>query len=163
LNSSGTAILYSTILGGDVQEQGQAIAVDSIGRATITGWTNSSTYPTTGGAYDESYNGQFDAFVTKINAAGTALVYSTFVGGDNEDRANAIILHDNGNVTLTGTTLCPCTTPFPTTAGAYDTSHNGGYDGFVAELTGDGSGLAFRSGAGSDVDDGRINRRHRND
>ena len=143
LNPNGNAILYSTILGGDVQEQGQAIAVDSIGRATITGWTNSSTYPTTGGAYDESYNGQFDAFVTKINAAGTALVYSTFVGGDNEDRANAIILHDNGNVTLTGTTLCPCTTPFPTTAGAYDTSHNGGYDGFVAELTGDGSGLAF--------------------
>lgn len=143
LNPSGTAVLYSTMLGGDVQEQAQAIVVSSTGEATITGWTNSSNYPTTDGAYDESYNEQFDAFVTKVNAAGTAVIYSTFLGGDNEDRANALMLHDNGRVTLTGVTLCPCTTPFPTTPGAYDTSHNGGYDVFVAELTGNGSGLNF--------------------
>ncbi len=153
LNPDATAILYSTILGGAIQEQGQAIVVDSTGQATITGWTNSSNYPTTSGAYDETFNGEFDVFVTKINSAGTALVYSTFLGGDNEDRADAIALQSNGNVILTGTTLCPCAVPLPTTAGAYDTSHNGEYDGFAAALTSDGSTLSFSTFLGGSAED----------
>lgn len=153
LNPGGTAILYSTLLGGATQEQGQDIVVDGTGQATITGWTNSSDFPTTSGAYDETFNGEFDVFVTRLNAAGTALVYSTFVGGDNEDRADTLVLHDDGQVSFTGTTLCPCTAPFPTTPGAYDTSHNGNYDGFAAALSPDGSTLIFSTFLGGSSED----------
>ncbi|MBK9051018.1 MAG: SBBP repeat-containing protein [Chloroflexi bacterium] len=116
LNPTGTAILYSTFLGGDTQEQGQAIGVTADGQATITGWTNSTNYPTTSGAWDETFSGVFDVFVTRLNSSGSSLSYSTFIGGDNEDRGNSLVLHNDGRVTLTGTTLCPCPNPFPTTA-----------------------------------------------
>lgn len=139
LNPSGTAILYSTFLGGAVQEQGMAIVVDAAGQATVAGWTNSANFPTTSGAYDEIYNGAFDGFVTRLNSSGTALIYSTFLGGSNEDRINDLILHDGGRVTVTGTTL----SPFPTTPGAYNPTHQGDYDAFVTQLNHNGSGLIF--------------------
>ena len=153
LNPTGTAILYSTFLGGDTQEQGQAIGVTADGQATITGWTNSANYPTTAGAWDETFNGEFDAFVTRLNSSGTNLSYSTFIGGDNEDRSNDLVLHNDGRVTLTGSSLCPCTISFPSTAGAYDPTHNGNYDAFVAQLNNAGSSLDFSTFLGGTNED----------
>jgi hypothetical protein len=73
--------IYSTFLGGSDEEWGVDIAVDGSGAAYVTGYTESSDFPTTAGAYDDSYNGFCDAFVAKLNAAGDSLVYSTFLGG----------------------------------------------------------------------------------
>ena len=72
---------YSTFLGGTNGDIGQGIAVDGRGRAYVTGDTSSADFPTTPGAFDTTFNGFQDAFVTKLNARGSALVYSTFVGG----------------------------------------------------------------------------------
>ena len=153
LNPTGTAILYSTLLGGEIQEQAQAIVVEPSGQATVTGWTNSADFPVSSGSYDETFNGVFDAFVSRINPSGTALVYSTFLGGDNEDRANSLALHNDGRVTLTGTTLCPCTIPWPTTGTAYDSTHNGSYDLFVTQLAANGATLGFSTFLGGTAED----------
>src|SRR5204863_467635 len=75
-------LVYSTFLGGaSFNEEGQAIAVDGAGSAYVTGFTSSADFPTTAGAFDVSYGSDSDAFVTKLNAAGSALVYSTYLGG----------------------------------------------------------------------------------
>ena len=86
LNASGSALAYSTFLGGTDDDRGEDIAVDGRGRAYVTGLTDSADYPTTPGAFDSTFNGGFrDAFVTKLNASGSALAYSTFLGGTDSD------------------------------------------------------------------------------
>ena len=140
-------------MGGEIQEQAQAIVASSEGQATITGWTNSTQWPTTEGAMDETFNGEFDAFVTRLNPTGTALVYSTFLGGSNEDRANHLVLHGDGRATVTGSTLCPCPMPFPTTPGVYDPTPDGNYDGFVTQLTPAGDSLVFSTFLGGSNED----------
>jgi len=131
---------YSTFLGGaDVEcpicsETGSGgIAVDGSGSAYVAGITNSANYPTTPGAFDTSFNGGFndDAFVTKLNAAGSALAYSTFLGGTDRDFGWGIAVRE-GRAYVTGTTL---SSDYPTTPGAFDTSFSGGYqDAFVTKL-----------------------------
>ncbi|MBI5181593.1 MAG: SBBP repeat-containing protein [Nitrospirae bacterium] len=125
------------------------MAVDSSGNAYVTGYTGSTNFPTTAGAYDTASNGYYDAFVTKLNAAGTALVYSTYLGGSNYDYGYGIAVDSSGNAYVTGYTY---STDFPTTAGAYDTASNGGYDAFLAKI-GDVSGQyalsVTKAGAGS--------------
>jgi Beta-propeller repeat len=75
-------LAYSTFLGGTDDDEGRGIAVDGDGRAYVTGETLSADFPTTPGAFDRTFNGGFlDAFVTKLNASGSALAYSTFLGG----------------------------------------------------------------------------------
>ena len=76
---------YSTFIGGNNDDVGEGIQVDSAGNAYITGYTTSTNFPTTTGANQTSFGGSFDAFVTKLNAAGTAAVYSTFLGGSDFD------------------------------------------------------------------------------
>jgi len=76
---------YSTFLGGGDFDTGEDIAVDGKGRAYVMGFTQSADFPTTPGAFDTSFNGATDAFVTKLNASGSALVYSTFLGGTGDD------------------------------------------------------------------------------
>src|SRR6185436_11836349 len=87
---------YATYLGGSDSDGGQAIAVDSTGNAYVTGWTDSETFPTTAGAYSRTKGQQTDMFVTKINAAGTAWVFSTFVGGNNSETGNGIAVDASG-------------------------------------------------------------------
>ena len=128
-------LLYSTYLGGNNSDLGNPIAVDAAGSAYVTGETESNDFPTTAGAFDTSFNGNNDAFVTKLNATGSALVYSTYLGGSGDDRGHGIAL-DAGNAYVTGETE---STNFPTTLGAFDTSFNGNVDAFVTKLNATGS------------------------
>src|SRR5436190_1685275 len=138
VNPLGTALVYSTYLGGSGDDRGQGVAIDPGGDAHVVGRTNSSNFPTTPGAFDTSWNTGDDAFVTKFNPAGSnPLLYSTFLGGSsgpsgNNDRGMAIALDSAGNAYVTGLTA---STNFPTTPGAFDTSYNGGpTDAFVTKL-----------------------------
>jgi hypothetical protein len=117
--------MYSTFLGGKAYDQGRAIVVDADGSAYVVGHTYSSAYPVTADGFDTSYNGDADAFLTRLNAAGSALVYSTFLGGTAEDQGRALAVDSLGNVYLTGYTY---STNFPVPSGAYDASHNGNVD-----------------------------------
>ena len=159
LNPTGSALVYSTYLGGEREEAGQGIALDSAGNAYVTGLTNSANFPTTLGAFDTGFDGSSgggsDAFVTKLNAAGTGLVYSTFLGGTAtaEDAGHAIALDSAGNAYVTGLTN---SVSFPTTLAAFDTMFNGLYDAFVTKLNAAGSGLVYSTflGAGPNDDVG---------
>jgi len=107
LNAAGTALLYSTFLGGNMGDAGNAIALDKAGNAYVAGTTFSwSNFPTTVGAFQTSFQQQdtSNVFVTKLNAAGSAFVYSTFIGGDYHDDATGIALDAAGNAYVTGGT-----------------------------------------------------------
>ncbi len=150
LNAIGTALVYSTYLGGSGFDEAAGIAVDASNNAYITGFTSSSNFPSTGGAYETSYTGSQAAFVTKLNAAGNGLVYSTFLGGTNFDYGYAIALDSSGSAYVTGQTAGS----FPTTSGAFQTSFGGGTnDAFVTKLNAAGSGLVYSTYVGgSDFD-----------
>src|SRR5258708_10454288 len=97
LNASGTALIYSTFLGGNGYDFGHGIAVDSSGNAIVTGWSTSTEFPITSGAFQTTLAGSQNAFVTKLNGNGSALVYSTFVGGSGADYAYDIAVDNSGN------------------------------------------------------------------
>jgi hypothetical protein len=133
------SLQYSTYLGGTQYDQGLAIAIDDAGRAYVAGRTQSTDYPTTADGYDRTFNGGFyDPFLTELDAAGSALVYSTYVGGGGDrcctfSYANSIALDNNGGAYLSGYTEAA---DFVTTPDAYDRTFNGGFnDGFVAKLS----------------------------
>src|SRR5262245_19683204 len=99
VTASGTALVSSTFLAVPDAAYAFAIAVDSAGAAYVAGFTHSTDFPTTPGAFDTSFNGGSfigDAFVTKLDASGSALVSSTFLGGTSEDEANAIAVDSAG-------------------------------------------------------------------
>jgi Beta-propeller repeat len=152
LNPAGSALVYSTFLGGFSFDSGLGIAVDSNGNAYVTGETMSPNFPTTLGAFDPTFNfGQDDAFVTKLNPAGSALVYSTFLGGSSRDFGFAIALGPNANAYVSGDTSSG---DFPTTAGAFDMTFNGGdFDGFVTRLNAAGSALVYSTYLGGSARD----------
>ncbi|KFI37863.1 hypothetical protein HY02_02020 [Peptococcaceae bacterium SCADC1_2_3] len=124
-------LLYSTYLGGSDLGYGYGITVDGSGNAYVTGWTESTNFPTTSGAFDQSHNGGDDAFVTKLNAAGSALVYSTYLGGSDWHLGSGIAVDSSDCAYVTGYTS---STDFPTTSGAFGQTHNGDYDAFVTKL-----------------------------
>jgi hypothetical protein len=158
LNASGSALIYSTYLGGDNfiggdngGANGTAIAVDSSGDAFVTGADRASGFPTTAGAYQTTLpaSGFYHqaGFVTELNPTGSGLIYSTFLGGPNGQiqGSDAIALNSAGDVYVTGFTDA---TNFPTTAGAYQTTNatGGGFENwnaFVTELNPAGSGLVY--------------------
>jgi hypothetical protein len=110
-------------------DTGDGIAVDASGSAYVTGFT-SADFPTTTGAFDTALGGSSDAFVTKLNASGSALVYSTLFGGAEQERGLGIAVRE-GRAYVTGLTD---STDFPTTTGAFDTTFNGASDTFVTKL-----------------------------
>ena len=116
-------VQYTTFLGGNSAETGVSIAVDSAGNAYVAGTTQSPNFPTTTGAFDRTGAAQnfADVFVTKLNPAGTALVYSTFVGGSDMEFAQRMALDGSGNAYVTGQTK---SSNFPTTGGAFDRTLN---------------------------------------
>ncbi|MEQ1828256.1 MAG: SBBP repeat-containing protein [Pirellula sp.] len=130
LNASGSALVYSTFLGGSKTDQPLDIAVDTAGNAHVIGGTQSSNFPISN-AVQPLLGGGNDAFVTKLNASGSGLTYSTYLGGSNFDFGNSIAIGPDGSAFLTGFTD---STNFNTTSGSFDTSANGGDDAFVAKL-----------------------------
>jgi hypothetical protein len=151
LNASGTALVYSTYLGGSGADLGAGIAVDGGGNAYVTGLTNSTDFPTTAGAFQTSFGGTYDAFVTKLNASGTALVYSTYLGGSGQTVGLRIAVDGSGNAYVTGWTI---DTNFPTTAGAFQATLGGGEDAFVTKLNASGTALVYSTylgGSGADL------------
>src|SRR5262249_25430082 len=102
LNSNGTALIYSTFLGGHARDIGRDIVVDSIGNAYVPGQTSSVNFPTTAGAFQASFHNEADAFVAKFNSLGSALVYSTFIGGNDLDTATGLAIDSSGNAYISG-------------------------------------------------------------
>jgi len=140
LNASGSALVYSTLLGGSGPDHGNGVAVDSTGNAYVTGFTGSGNFPTTPGAYDPTVNANSDAFVTKLNASGSGLVYSTALGGFGYEQGNGIALDGSESAYVTGYTESG---DFPVTPGAPQTSLNGPRDAFVTKLNASGSSLGY--------------------
>jgi uncharacterized repeat protein (TIGR01451 family) len=147
LNASGSAMVYSTYIGGNIDDNGFGIFVDSVGEAYVTGSTSSTDYPTTPGAFQTTFRGGSfpgDAFVTKLNNTGSALVYSTFLGGTNSDEATGIAVDSLGNAYTTGFTF---STNFPVTPGAFQTTNAGGSfppgDAFITKLNSTGTAPVY--------------------
>ncbi len=173
INPAGSALIYLTYLGGSADDAGLGIAIDSSGNAYVTGFTNSTNFPTTAGAFRTTFQGSGgntlepggDAFVTKLNATGTALLYSTYLGGSRDEWGIAIAVDNAGNAYVGGVTL---STNFPVTQGAFQGSLKGGAgnpefdpsgplfnggDAFIAKLNSTGSSLLFATYLGGSKDD----------
>jgi hypothetical protein len=157
LDPTGQSLVYSTYL--PESNGAMAIAVDGDGGAYITGSTFSADFPTTPGAFDQSFGGGgfTDGFVTKLNTTGTDLVFSTYLGGPSHDQGRGISVDGTGHVYVTGfTTTSAFAGPnFPTTPGAFDTSLSSGDRAFVTKFLPDGSGLVYSTflGTGSTAED----------
>ncbi len=156
LNTSATGLVYSTFLGGlGGSEVAGDIAVDAAGNAYVTGYSRSGDYPVTANAFDTSYNGNSDAFVTKIGASGSRLTFSTFLGGSHDDGGAGIALDNSGRVFIAASTELG-EINFPTTPGAFRASHTGGYssDAAVAIFDPSGTTLIYSTFIGSSRNDG---------
>jgi hypothetical protein len=153
LTADGSALAYSTYLGGSDQDAGTGIAVDpGTGDALVTGWTGSTDFPTAN-ALQSNLRGFTNAFVARLTVDGSALVYSTYLGGSGDgDAGNGIAVDPStGDALVTGSTESP---DFPT-ANALQPNLRGGRDAFVARLTADGSALVYSTYlGGSGVDEG---------
>ena len=149
VNPAGNVLLYSTYFGGDGDDSIQAIAVDAAGNAYVTGETHSDDFPLA--APVQSTRGDYgDAFVTKINAGGNALVYSTYLGGNSHDIGNGIAVSATGNAYVVGTTQ---STNFPTKAARQPANGGGGNrDAFVTRLSPTG-GLVYSTYHGGALTD----------
>jgi photosystem II stability/assembly factor-like uncharacterized protein len=155
LSPAGDALVYSTYLGGLSNEEGGAVAVDASGHAYVAGQTSSADFPVAG-ARASSLKGGDDAFVTKLSASGTSILFSTFVGGGQNETGRSVALDSAGNAYVCGETF---STDFPVTPGAFDNSFggNGGsgfpWDGFVFKIDSAGSALIYSTYLGGGGDD----------
>ena len=164
LNPTGTALIYSTYLGGSLPDYGYAIAVNGSGNAYVTGYTDSLNFPVTSGAYQTVNNApsgdSINAFVTELNDTGTALVYSTYLGGNGGfggargDYGAAIALDKSGDAYVAGWTY---STNFPVTEGAFQAVNNAasgeGRNAFVTALNPTGSALLYSTYLGGSNND----------
>jgi hypothetical protein len=136
LNPQGTALAYSTFIGSVGDDRGQGIAVDAAGNAYITGLTSSVGFPTVNPVRATHAGGTWDAFVTKLNPSGNAAAYSTFFGGNSDDRGNGVALDASGNAIVAGMSA---SANFPTTAGVIQPATAGDWDSFILKLTDTGN------------------------
>jgi hypothetical protein len=158
INPTGSALVYSTYLGGSTFDTGNGIAVDSTGNAYVMGYTVSTDFPTTN-PVQPANGGNGDVFITRLNPAGSALVYSTYLGGSGYDQGSGIAVDAAGNAYVTGYTE---SINFPTTPGAFQTICNRGSrcieyeDAFVTKLNSSGSVLLCSTYlGGTKSDEGR--------
>jgi PKD repeat protein len=131
LTKYGGTLAYSTLVGGTEGDYGYGIAVDSAGRALVTGATSSSDFPVTALAHDPTYSGSGDAFVLKVSPGGDSLMHSTYLGSFGTDIGNSIAIDANGYTVIAGETT---STSFPSTYGALDATFNGVTDAFISVL-----------------------------
>jgi hypothetical protein len=159
INPAGSALVYSTYLGGSGDDNGQGIAVDSAGNVYLTGYTSSTDFPTENPIQAANAGGDeycaCDAFVAKINPSGSALVYSSYLGGSGEDQGYGIAADNEGNAYVTGAT---CSTNFPT-MNALQPNFGGGdgdpdcTDAFVTKINATGSALVYSTYLGGSRED----------
>lgn len=147
ISADGSTLIYSTYVGGNGEDSGNAIAVDASGDAFVAGGTGSSNFPNNGG-YQTSLKGSLDAFVFELNPAGTALTYSTYLGGSREDFASGIALQ-GGNAYVVGQTF---STDFPTN-NPIQPNIAGASNGFVTELNSSGNALVYSTYLGGGTSD----------
>ena len=146
---AGNNLVYSTFLGGSDTDQGAAIAVDSEGAAYVTGTTNSPNFPTAA-PLQARKDSDTDAFVTKVNPAGSTLVYSTYLGGGGADSGTGIAVDQLGSATIVGTTG---SSNFPTAKPLQGVKGGGATDAFVSTLASPGTTLVSSSYLGGREDD----------
>jgi hypothetical protein len=148
LNSTGTALVYSTYVGGSQSDKGYAIEVDNAGNAYVTGSTLSSDFPKAN-AYDSTFGGGDNPFLLKLNEMGDALLYSTYVG--NSGAAYALAVDKaTGEAYIAGATGAP---DFPVTPGAFQTAIATSGDAFITKFNAQGSGLIYSTYLGSNGGD----------
>ena len=155
LDPTGTTVVYATYFGGQARESARSVAVDTSGNAYIAGFSDSSDFPTTNGAYQRKPNGTGSAFIVKLNASGTGLEYATLIGGAGNNWATGIAVDPDGDAYVSGYTS---SLSFPVTPGALQPAFGGGVeDAFVIKLNPYGSGLLYSTylgGAGIDIANG---------
>jgi hypothetical protein len=154
INQSGSALVYSTYLGGSIGEYGNCVAVDTSGNAYVTGFTHSTNFPTANALQSTFGGGDTDAFVTKINKSGSALVYSTYLGGSKADSGNCIAADTSGNAYITGSTQ---STDFPTVHALQPALAGPAVSAFVTKINASGSALVYSTylgGSGGDNSNG---------
>ncbi|MCP4632851.1 MAG: T9SS type A sorting domain-containing protein [candidate division Zixibacteria bacterium] len=145
---AGDSLIYSTYLGGDDYDHGNDIALDDLGNVYVTGDTQSPDFPTID-AYDNTYNGVEDAFVSKLYFAGDSLIYSTYLGGIGLEWVKSIAVDGSGSVYVIGTTQ---SNDFPTKC-AFDYSFNGGQDCYVTKFSPAGNSLIYSTYLGGNYTD----------
>ena len=132
LDSSGSKLVSCTYLGGKGYDFPQAIGADGTGTICIAGYTSSRDFPVTSQAWDKTFNGKFDVFVTRMDPLGSLLLYSTYLGGTSMDIPFCISVMQNGEIVVAGETK---SSNFPVTKGAWDRTFNGGsFDAFVTRI-----------------------------
>ncbi len=155
LSADGQTMIYAGYVGGDggvVNERGWGIDVNANGEAYITGHvSDASRFPFTNGVVQNTIGGGLDMFITKINAAGSAIEYSTFYGGSGDDRAYGIAVDSLGNAYVTGTTNS--SSGFAIGAGIEQSTLGGAMDAFVLKLNADASAVDFCTYMGGTSDD----------
>lgn len=152
LNSQGSALIYSGFLGGEENDSVEGVAVDAAGVAYVTGGTKSNAFPTTGNAYQGQRAGDTDAILTKINAAGSGFLYSTYIGGSGTDRGSGVVIDGNGLAYVAGYGASP---DFPT-EDPFQAGFGGNFDAFIAKFDTTQSGinsLVFSTYLGGSGDD----------
>jgi hypothetical protein len=149
IDATGTTALYSSYLGGEIEDVAYGIAVDASANVYVTGLTYSAAFPTTPGAIQTTFGGAGDAFVSKVNPGGTALLYSTYLGGSGLDQGNGIALDGAGNAYVAGVTNSAA---FGFTPAGFQTAYAGQGDGFTAKLTTGGALSYFTYLGGTKAD-----------
>lgn len=152
LNTTATGVVYGTYLGGGGEDAINGLAVNSSGEAHVTGDTSSTTFPGVGNGSIQRFRrgAKRDAFVAKIAASGSSILYSTYLGGSSDQSASAISLDSAGTAYVTGFTT---SVDFPIKGTPFQTENRGGTDAFVAAISSGGTGLLFSTylgGSGTD-------------
>lgn len=131
LTSDGSALMFSTFLGGTLNDDGYGIKLGKNGAIWLTGYTTSSDFPISANAFDSIFNGSQDVFLTKLDSTCSNLIFSTFLGGSGSEFAKSIEVDSEDNVFLTGVTSSQ---NFPVTSGVYDGNLDGGFDVFLSKI-----------------------------
>jgi uncharacterized repeat protein (TIGR01451 family) len=138
LNPQGNGLAYSTFIGAEDNDSTEGVAVDSSGSAYLTGGTKSQGFPVTGTGFQTTRSGDTDGYLMKLNSTGTALMYSTYIGGSGTDRGSGVAIDANGNAYVAGYTSSQ---DFPT-QDAFQNSSGGSFDAFVAKIDTNANGAA---------------------